>query len=178
MKPWSTALRDGAASGSLASLASTAVLSERGRKENGTPYAPTNAISHWFWGERAARRDDPSTRYTLTGYAIHHASSIFWAVFYEKLFGEKAEGKKIAPALAGGLAIAGLACFVDYKMTPQRLQPGFEKRLSTPSLFLVYGAFGLALAMRGLASPNGRHDMWLDAQPDARSDVQGFQPGK
>ena len=40
------------------------------------------------------------------------------------------------------------------QMTPQRLNPGFEKRLSTPSLFLVYGAFGLALAVRGLVSSN------------------------
>lgn len=152
MKTWSEAMRDGAISGSLASIASTAVLGERGRQESGSPYAPTNAISHWFWGERAARRDDPSARYTLIGYAIHHASSILWATVYEKLFGEKAERKKMAPALAGGLAVAGLACFVDYQMTPQRLQPGFEKRLSTPSLFLVYGAFGLALAVRGLVS--------------------------
>jgi hypothetical protein len=56
----------------------------------------------------------------------------------------------------GGVAVAGLACFVDYKMTPHRLQPGFEKRLSTPSLFLAYGVFGVALAARGLISPARR----------------------
>ena len=48
--------------------------------------------------------------------------------------------------------MAALACFVDYKMTPERLQPGFEKRLSTPSLFMVYASFGAALVLRGLAA--------------------------
>jgi hypothetical protein len=156
MKSWSKALRDGAISGSLASVASTAVLSARGKKESATPYGPTNAISHWLWGERAARRDGLSMRYTVLGYGIHHASATLWAVVYEKLLGDKPEGKAVAPALAGGLATAALACFVDYKMTPQRLQPGFEKRLSSRSLVMVYGAFGLALAVRGLASSRTR----------------------
>lgn len=157
MKPWSEAIRDGAMSGSIASLTSTAVLAASGEKETGTPYAPTNAISHWFWGERAAHRDRLSARYTLLGYGIHHASATLWAVIYEKFFGRVAECKAVVPALAGGVAVAGLACFVDYKMTPQRLQPGFEKRLSSRSLFLVYGAFGLALAVRGLAASRHRN---------------------
>jgi hypothetical protein len=97
-------------------------------------------------------------RYSLPGYVIHHASSTLWAVIYEKVFGRKAQSKAIAPALLGGVAIAGLACFVDYNLTPKRLQPGFEKRLSSRSLFFLYGAFGLALAVRGLAaSKTGRH---------------------
>jgi hypothetical protein len=156
MKTWPQAIRDGAISGSVASAASTAVLSARGEQENGTPYAPTNAISHWVWGGKAMRRDGPSTRYTLLGYAIHHASSMFWAAFYEKYFGRKAEAKEIVPSLAGGLGVAAVACFVDYKLTPQRLQPGFEQRLSGKSLALVYGAFGLALAARGLLAYDER----------------------
>jgi hypothetical protein len=156
MKTWLDAIRDGIASGSVASIASTAVLSACGKKENGTPYAPTNAISHWFWGERATRRDGLSARYTLLGYAIHHASSLLWATVYERFVGHKAERKEALPAIAGGLAVAGLACFVDYKLTPYRLQPGFEKRLSTPSMALVYGSFGLALALHGLAAASRR----------------------
>jgi hypothetical protein len=156
MKPWAQALRDGAASGSLASITSTAVLGACGERENGTPYAPTNAISHWFWGDRAIRRDGPSARYTLAGYAIHHASSILWATVYERYIGRKAERGEVLPAVVGGLAVAGLACFVDYKLTPYRLQPGFEQRLSTPSMALVYGSFGLALALHGLAGARRR----------------------
>jgi len=152
MKSWPEAVRDGVITGSFASVVSTAVLGARGERENGTPYGPTNAISHWFWGDRAAQHDEPSARYTAVGYAIHHASATLWAVLYEKWFGDKAERGEILPAVAGAAAVAGLACFVDYKMTPQRLQPGFEKRLSTPSLFLVYAAFGAGLALRGLAA--------------------------
>lgn len=152
MKSWPDAIRDGTVSGSVASVLSTAVLGTRGKREEGTPYAPTNAISHWFWGDRAARQDGPSGRYTVLGYAIHHASATLWAVLYEKWFGDKAERGEAAAAALGGAAVAALACFVDYRLTPQRLQPGFEKRLSTPSLFLVYAAFGAALALRGLAA--------------------------
>lgn len=152
MKTWREALRDGMLSGSIASIVSTAVLAGRGVQENGTPYAPTNAISHWFWGERAARRDGPSARYTAVGYAIHHASSTLWAVIYEKWFGHRAERGEIVPGLACCAAIAGLACFVDYNLTPRRLQPGFEKRLSRASLFFVYATFGAGLALRGLTA--------------------------
>ncbi|HZW20565.1 hypothetical protein [Noviherbaspirillum sp.] len=152
MKTWPQALRDGAVSGSVASILSTAVLGIRGQQETGTPFAPTNAVSHWFYGDRAARQDEPSARYTAVGYAIHHASATLWAVLYEKWFGERAERRELLPAVAGGAAVAALACFVDYKMTPERLQPGFEKRLSTPSLFMVYASFGAALVLRGLAA--------------------------
>lgn len=155
MKTWSAAFRDGAVSGSLASILSTIVLSARGKTENGTPYAPTNATSHWLWGDRAARQDRPSGKYTATGYAIHHASATLWAILYEKWFGGRADRGDARAALAGAAAVSALACFVDFRLTPERLTPGFEKRLSRPSLFLVYAAFGAGLALRSLASPNG-----------------------
>lgn len=160
MKPWKEALRDGAVSGSVASIVSTVALSARGERENGTPYAPTNAISHWFWGDRAARHDGPSARYTAVGYAIHHASSTLWAVIYEKWFGDKVERGEVFPALGGGAVVAAMACFVDYNLTPQRLQPGFEKRLSTPSLFLVYASFGAGLALRGMLMSRLHHSRY------------------
>lgn len=157
MKSWRQAARRGAATGSMASVLSTVALAACGERENATPYAPTNAISHWFWGDRAARRNGPSARYTLLGYAIHHGAATLWAVVYEKWFGEYAQRKEVVPAVAGAAAVAALACFVDYKMTPYRLQPGYEKRLSTPSLFLVYAAFGAGLAFGGMATVR-RHD--------------------
>jgi hypothetical protein len=166
MKTWSEAIRDGVVSGGIASVVSTGVLGIRGEQEEGTPYAPTNAISHWFWGDRAAHHDEPSAHYTALGYAIHHASATLWAVLYEKWFGDKSDRGDVLPALAGGAAVAGLACFVDYKMTPRRLQPGFEKRLSTPSLFLVYAVFGTALALRGLAASQQRRARDMPMLPE------------
>ena len=152
MKNWSEAFKDGLISGSLSSVVSTAMLAARGSSENGTPYAPVIAVSHWIYGDRAARQDDPSLRYTVPGYLIHHGSSLLWGVVYERWFGRYAENRDVAPALAGAVAVASLACFVDYKLTPERLQPGFEKRLSTPSMVLVYGSVAAGFVLRGFLS--------------------------
>lgn len=153
MKTWGQALADGLVSGSIASIASTAVLTVRGVREADTPYAPTNATSQWVHGEQAAYHDEPSVRHTAVGYVIHHASVTLWAVIYEKCFGEHAERgdpADIAKAAAGGAAVAAMACFVDYRLTPRRLRPGFEKRLSRASLFMTYASFGAGLLVRGL----------------------------
>lgn len=146
MENWNTALRRGVWSGTVASLSSTAALALLGRQEAGSPYAPTNANSHWLWGERAARRDGPSLRYTLTGYAIHHASATFWSVLFEKICGPVLDQRAPGKTLAAAAATTAVACFTDYQLTPARLKPGYEKRLSRPALALVYGAFGLGLA--------------------------------
>lgn len=156
MKNWSEAFKDGLISGSLSSVVSTAMLAARGSSENGTPYAPVNAVSHWIYGDRAARQDDPSLRYTVPGYLIHHGSSLLWGVLYERWFGRYAERRDVAPALAGAVAVASLACFVDYKLTPERLQPGFEKRLSTPSMALVYGSVAAGFVLRGFLASAGK----------------------
>jgi hypothetical protein len=137
-KTWREAFGDAAVSGTAASIASSTVLMLRGRAENGSVVAPTNAISHWLWGDRALRKDRPSVRHTLSGYAIHHAASIFWAVLYEKA--------RTRNAVRDAAITSALACFVDFQMTPRRLTPGFEHRLTRGSLAAVYGAFALGLA--------------------------------
>lgn len=143
---WRRAAADALVSGSIASVASTLALAALGRREAGSAFAPTNATSHWIHGDEAARRDDPSLSHTAVGYAIHHGASLFWATFYERWFGERRNRGDVPAALLGGAAVAALACFVDYRLTPRRLQPGYEMRLSRPALALVYGAFGAGLA--------------------------------
>jgi len=155
-KSWPQALHDGLLSGSAAAIVSAAVLSACGEWEKGRPLAPINVISRWIWGDGAAAHHEMSVRHTLAGYAIHHASSTLWATVYEKLFGHHAEHGMAARALGEGAAIAAIASFVDYHLTPYRLQPGFEKHLSAGAMFLVYGSFGLALPLRGLAHKPGR----------------------
>ncbi|GIZ53650.1 hypothetical protein [Noviherbaspirillum aridicola] len=150
MKTWGHALRDAIPSGSTASILSTIAISGCGRQEGSSPEAPVNAISHWVWGDRAKRHHEASTEHTLLGYAIHHASATFWAVFYEKWFGERAERRELGTALAGAAAVSALACFVDYKVAPYRLQPGYEAHLSRPSLFLVYASFGAGLLLHSM----------------------------
>ncbi|HYG13114.1 MAG TPA: hypothetical protein VD885_03095 [Methylophilaceae bacterium] len=155
MKTWTQALQAALISGAVASLTSTLVLSLRGKRENGTPYGANNAISHWVWGDEAAQHDEFSLKHTVVGYTIHHASSTFWATFYEKYFSRRQE-KQVGPALLGGSTVAAAACFVDYQLTPHRLQPGYEMRLSKRSLFLVYAAFGLGLAACDLLATRRR----------------------
>lgn len=151
MKNWSDAVKDAVLSGSVASAMSTAGLALLSRREAGSAFAATNAISHWLWGDSAFQATQPDLSHTALGYGIHHASSTLWSVVFEKLFGDRASQGHAAQALAGGLAVAGLACFVDYKLTPKRLQPGIERHLSTGSMAVFYGLFGVALAVTGVA---------------------------
>ena len=147
MKRWQKVLCEGVVAGSLASMVSTAALACFGKHRHGSTYGPTNAISHWFWGRRAFREDDPSLRHTATGYGIHHMASILWASLYSCAYGHRDEAKQPVNAIIGGAAAAAVSCFVDYKMTPKRLTPGFEERLEKPELGGVYAAFGIGLAL-------------------------------
>ena len=147
---WKRAFNRGVLSGTCASILSTLALAARGRSENGSALAPINAVSHWYWGDHATQQDRPSFKYTVPGYLTHHATSIFWSVLFEKTFGGKLRGRP-AQTVAASAATAAIACFVDYQMTPRRLTPGFEHRLSKASLFLVYTLFGAGLAITELA---------------------------
>lgn len=170
-RQWTGAARNAAVSGSVAALASTAALAAAGRVETGSFVAPTNAISHWFHGARAARHDEASVRHTLVGYATHHAASVFWAAVFERLFGRRTRRGDPLAAVGGGLAVAALACFVDYRLTPKRLQPGYEMRLSRPALAAVYAMFGLGLAAGALvnARAKGRSARAASSAPRART---------
>lgn len=150
MQSWNIATRRGLLSGAVASVLSTVALAALGKAGTGSAFAPTNAISHWIWGEAAARRDMASMRYTALGYAIHHLSATFWAVLFERFMGARLDRMAPAPTLAAASAASAIACFADYQLTPPRLRPGYEKRLSKPSLAVVYGAFGLGLAAGAL----------------------------
>jgi hypothetical protein len=146
MTTWKEALREGAVTGSIASLLSSAWLAWAGHRR-GHAAAPVNAISHWFFGDRALRRDEPGLLYTVGGYLTHHCASIFWGTLHAKAWGAKPEHKQVLPAIAGAAAASGIACFVDYQLTPKRLTPGFEHRLAKPELANVYVCFAVGLAI-------------------------------
>jgi hypothetical protein len=151
MADWSSSLQRGLVGGAASSIVSTVALGLLGRLEAGSGYAPTNAVSHWIWGDEAAEQDGFSLKYTLTGYAIHHVSATFWSVLFEKLAGERLDHKDLRVTLAASAATSAIACFADYKLTPKRLHPGYEKRLSKKSLAGVYAAFAVGLALGAIA---------------------------
>ena len=146
------AVRTGLIAGAMASVVSTLALALAGRRETGSVVAPTNAISHWLWRGEAFAVDRPTLRHTVVGYAIHHLTSTFWAVLYAWLHGNRREAQTLPKAVAGATAAAAVACAVDYTVTPKRLTPGFEHRLSTGAMALVYGAFAIGLAAGCLAA--------------------------
>jgi hypothetical protein len=145
-RAWRVALRRAWFSGSVASLLCTLVVTVLGRGRRNAPARGTNATSHWVWGHRAIRRSSPSLRYTAFGYAIHHASSMFWAIGFERW--RLARGLPLArhPA-AVAATVATAAWVVDYKVVPKRLTPGFEHHLSRRGLAGAYVAFGAGLLM-------------------------------
>lgn len=156
MKTWHQAARNGLLSGSVASVLSTAALAVQGKIEAGDPVAPTNAISHWIWGDDASSEKGFQTKYTIPGYVIHHASAVFWAVLLERYYGHILDKSDAAHTVKVTGIAAAFACFTDYKLTPHRLQPGFETHLSKPSLFIVYASFALGLALGARAVRNKR----------------------
>lgn len=135
-------LRNAVRSGSLASLFSMVPLLLLGRKATGHWTPVPNAISHWLWGRSALHKHGATFRHTFAGVFIHHMASIFWATFFCRWCAtadRNVGGKAVSIALA--------ACLVDFKMTPQRLTPGFEHHLSKKDLAIVYSCFAAGLAL-------------------------------
>jgi len=149
MESWKEPATAALVSGSLAAVTSTAALAACGATEISRPLAPTNAVSHWLFGERAARQDRFSWRHTVVGYATHHVASLFWAYLYEKFFSARRSRATPVRLVGDAVGVAAVACFVDYQLTPRRFMPGYERRLSRTSLALVYFAFAAGLAAGG-----------------------------
>jgi hypothetical protein len=157
-------VKRGIKTGFSASVASTLALGMLGTLEAKSALQPINAISHWIWGDNAYKQTGFSLRYTVTGYAIHHASSTFWAMIYEKIHEHRQDkqennsttsyqalSESKSPTIAyKALKMAALAAYTDYQLTPRRLRPGYEVCLSKPGLTLVYLAFAAGLAQREL----------------------------
>ena len=78
---------DAVVSGSAASVASAAALMACSKLHEGSAAGGLNGPSQWLWGESEAYTREATLRHTLAGYAIHHATSIFWGVLHEMVFG-------------------------------------------------------------------------------------------
>lgn len=126
----------------MASVLSTLAVTLFSRHRTGAAAAGTNATSQWFWYPRARHVERPSLRYTLAGYAVHHASSLWWAGAFELLAPQRARRTGRAARAAG---VAALAYVVDYHVVPRRLSPGFEHRIGAAGICAAYAAFALGL---------------------------------
>jgi hypothetical protein len=166
MQPWKQASRQALVTGAVASAVSAAALALCGWVENRRAAGPINGPSQWVYGRWAARMRGPSLRHTLVGYAIHHLTATGWALLHERVFGGQKSAQSRGARLRRAAVTAATANFVDYQLTPKRLQPGFEAQLSRKALFVVYAAFALGLAISNqVAQPrrtrpesNARHE--------------------
>ncbi|MBB5427001.1 hypothetical protein HDG40_005180 [Paraburkholderia sp. JPY158] len=155
--PWYQAacatLRRAVPSGLLAGCLSAATASAASTDASGSPLAPINAVTHSMWPQRALRERGFSIRHTVTGFAIHQAAAIFWALLFEQLVDRMAgpvpSRRPGATALAAAATVAS-AYVVDYKVVPNRLTPGFEAHLSRRSLANVYMVLGAGLLTAAL----------------------------
>jgi hypothetical protein len=159
MDEWARAGRQAMVSGTLASVLSTAVLALLGKSTLGKALAPTNATSHWLWGEQAYGEHDPSVRHTGVGYATHHASAVMWATIFERWLNYSG-ALRTGEIVRDAAAMTAIASFVDYQLTPRRLRPGFERHLSRSELVGVFAAFGAGLALGAVL--NRQHERRLD----------------
>jgi hypothetical protein len=137
-------LNRAAVTGTVASAVSAVALAALARHEGVGALQPLNATSHWLHGNEAGHVRRGDAQHTGVGLLTHHASTIFWAVLFEKFLG----GRPRDPLslLGHGVAMSALAAAVDYGLTPKRLTPGWEVALSTRSMVLAYGALAIGFA--------------------------------
>lgn len=167
---WKPVLSQGAVAGSLAALASTVALAMAGRRQAGSAAAPINAVSHWYWGDEAFQHKEADLSHTVVGYLTHHGAAVFWASLYAAVAHDQAQTRTVQGVLKGALATSALACFVDYRLTPKRLVPGYEQHLSRRALAGVYAAFAMGLAAGAWACRESYGERRSGAEP-------GVQPG-
>ncbi len=134
--------------GTVAAVLSSAAIVACGRLERRRGLATHNGPAQWIHGTRAGHRRDVTLRHTLPGFLIHHASSCWWAFVQQRVFPPR-PGTPFSVHAAQAAAVGLAAYLVDYKVVPERLQPGFEKHISRKSLAAGYVAFGLGLALAG-----------------------------
>ena len=151
IRSWNEIAADSLVTGAIAAATTTATAALCGQLEDGRPVGPVNAVSHILWGDSAARRTQLSVKHTLTGAALNAAAVTSWAFVQEAVFGRKRRRATIGEAALEGAAISTLAYVTDYHVVPDRLTPGFEKRLSNKSLATIYGVLAVSLAASALA---------------------------
>lgn len=131
----------------LATVSTTLATMFLGRREASSASAPLNATSHILWGDEAAEVDEFDFTHTVAGAIVNSGAMVAWAALQEMVLGRWVRKGPPVRAIAAGTATAATAYVTDYYVVPERLTPGFEKRLSPASLGAIYGVLAVALAI-------------------------------
>ena len=138
-------LRDGIGRSQLVAASAALAVAAVGQLENGDAATPLNAVSHIAWGDESFDQSDVSLKYTGAGLALNQVSVTSWALLHEWIFGKARDKGQWKISLAGGFLVSALAYLVDFKLVPEKLKPGFERKLSSGGLLAVYVLLALAL---------------------------------
>ena len=134
-------------SAALSSLTTLAVASALSRLSGRSAAEPMNAVGRHMAGRHASRHAGFALQSTLPGVLINLGGCLFWAGLMERWVGEHPlAGAR--DALGRGAIAASLAYLVDYHGIPRRLRPGYERKLSTAQLLLVYSSLAFSLPLR------------------------------
>ncbi len=145
-------------SGAFAAAASAAAAALCSRVENRHAERPLNAIAHIYDGGAPPARDGRNRRNTFVGLGLHTGASLWWAAFFEGLFGRRAR-RGTRQALLGGATVAAMAYVVDYHIVGRRFRPGFEAHLSRRSLLAIYAALAAGFAAAARSSRLHHHEI-------------------
>jgi hypothetical protein len=141
-------------SGTIAAAAVSVAAAIASRRLTGSSAAALNATSHFAWGERAARQDAYSLKYTGLGASANYGAAVFWALFYELAARHKPRTR--SRAVLDGALVSAAAYVTDYHLVPKRLTPGFELRLPRTALACIYAALAMGLSARDFVFPPAR----------------------
>ena len=165
-------LISGLAGGALSQIVSAVY----GRTERGRSDLPMHAVSHIAWGDDPESHEGRHTYNFVIGTALHQGASVFWATFFEALFGRAAE-RSTGSAVVGGATIAAAAYVTDYHVVSDRFKPGFEAHLSNRALFSIYAALAIGLAASARLRGLYRHQIENDDEgKEGRDTERGPHP--
>lgn len=110
--------------------------------------APINAVSHIAFGDEAFDHDELSLKHTPIGIALNTMAVASWSFLLQLVLPR--DKRNLTETLAKSAAVTTAAYVVDYHVVPERLTPGFEKKLSGKALFGVYATMAFAMAVASL----------------------------
>lgn len=132
----------------IATAVTTAAALVVSKLETRHAAAALNATSHILWGDKAARQNALDWEHTGVGGLLNAGAMGAWAVVQELL----PRSNTAWGAAAKGALVSGLAYATDYYLVPKRLTPGFEKRLSSRGMLIMYGLLAAGLGFGELLS--------------------------
>ena len=120
--------------GLVGAATTAAVIAAYGKAKTGDPWTPFNAIAHMLLGEDAAQKNGFVPRETLTGLGLNSAALVTWGVLYEAVAGQI----PFPQSLLTGAGASAIIYTLDYHILPEKLRPGFEKRLGNEAVIAAY----------------------------------------